>query len=284
MGPGSLGPGSLGPGSLGPDSVGPDSVGTDSVGTDSVGRPDSSMGPASSKAEGLELSDLLDLQEVDLAIDRLIHQRQTLPELTTYQESSGARDRLEAVRTGRATELKRLELDLDKAEGELELVEIKLKESETRLFAGGMSGRETEQKRLEVQSLRGQQGALEERVLGLLDQVDPVREEVGKLDSELKEASQEVGRLEGIIAAAWKEIDAQVGRREETKREIAGPISPELLALYEQLRKSKEGVAIGRLTAGVCGGCHLALSLPEQAEAGDWDPPRCIHCMRLLVL
>ena len=246
--------------------------------------PDSSIGPAPSKPAGMELSDLLDLQEVDLAIDRLIHQRQTLPELNTYQESSGARDRLETVRVGRATELKRLELDLDKAEGELELVEIKLKESETRLFAGGMSGRETEQKRLEVQSLRGQQGALEERVLGLLDQVDPVREEVGNLESELKSASQEVGRLEDVIAAAWKEIDAQVRRREETKREIAGPISPELLALYEQLRKSKEGVAIGRLTGGVCGGCHLALSLPEQSEAANWDPPRCIHCMRLLVL
>ena len=63
--------------------------------------------------------------------------------------------RLEAIRAERAAVLRSLELDLDKAEGELELVEIKLKESETRLYAGGMSGRETEQKRLEVQSLAG---------------------------------------------------------------------------------------------------------------------------------
>ena len=244
------------------------------------------MGPAptSSSPGGLSLSDLLDLQDVDLAIDRLIHQRQTLPELTKYQEAAGRHERLEEIRKVKGVELRSLELDLDKAEGELELIEIKLKESETRLFAGGMSGRETEQKRLEVQSLRGQQSALEDRVLGLIDQVDPVRTEVARLDGQLSTTGQEVAALEEVIAAAWRQIDAQIGRREESKREIAATISSELIALYEQLRKSKEGVAVGRLTGGQCGGCHLALSLPEQAEAADWDPPRCLHCMRILVL
>jgi predicted nucleic acid-binding Zn-ribbon protein len=147
-----------------------------------------------------------------------------------------------------------------------------------------MSGRETEQKRLEVQSLRGQQSALEDRVLGLIDQVDPVRTEVARLDAQLSTLGQEVAALEEVIAATWRQIDAQIGRQEESKQEIAATISPELIALYEQLRKSKEGVAVGRLTGGQCGGCHLALSLPEQAEAADWDPPRCLHCMRILVL
>jgi hypothetical protein len=147
-----------------------------------------------------------------------------------------------------------------------------------------MSARETEQKRLEVQSLRGQQSALEDRVLGLIDQVDPVRTEVARLDARLSSTGQEVAALEEVIAAAWRQIDAQIGRQEESKREIVATISPELIALYEQLRKSKEGVAVGRLTGGQCGGCHLALSLPEQAEAADWDPPRCLHCMRILVL
>ena len=241
------------------------------------------MGPAP-PSPGLGLSDLLDVQDVDLAIDRLIHQRQSLPELASYQQAAGRRERLDTIRDGKAAELRSLELDLDKAEGELELVEIKLKESETRLFAGGMSGRETEQKRLEVQSLRGQQSALEDRVLGLIDQVDPVRTEVTRLDGQLTLTRGEVGRLEEAIAAAWRQIDSQINRKEETKSEISNTIPPELLSLYEQLRKSKDGVGVGRLTGGVCGGCHLALSLPEQAEAVHWDPPRCIHCMRILVL
>ena len=59
-----------------------------------------------------------------------------------------------------AGELKTLELEFDKSEGELQILESKLKEHETRLFAGGMSGRETEHMRLEVQSLHGQREAL----------------------------------------------------------------------------------------------------------------------------
>ncbi len=230
------------------------------------------------------LSDLLDLQEVDLGIDRLLHHRQTLPELAAYQEASARFELLEAQHEKLFQEMRGLERDSDKAEGELELIEIKLKESETRLYAGGMSGRETEQKRLEVQALRGQQGTMEERVLQVLDRLDPLRAEVGRLEREKAEMAEEVKRLEEVIAAAWREIDAQIARREERKVDIAAPIPPGLVKLYEQLRRTKEGVAVGRLDGGVCGGCHLSLSLPEQSEAADWDPPRCIHCMRILVI
>ena len=234
--------------------------------------------------DGMALSDLLDVQDVDLTIDRLVHQRQTLPELTKYQEAAGRHEALEALRTEKRAVLRSLELDLDKAEGELELLEMKLKESETRLYAGGMNARETDQKRLEVQSLRGQQSALEDRVLGLIDQVDPVRAEVARIEAKLAATGEEVATLEAVIATAWAQIDGKIARHANSKREIAATIPAELVTLYEQLRKSKEGVAVGRLTGGVCGGCHLALSLPEQTEAADWDPPRCLHCMRILVL
>jgi predicted nucleic acid-binding Zn-ribbon protein len=230
------------------------------------------------------LIQLLDLQEIDLAIDRLLHQRQSLPELAAYQEASARLEKLDSEYDRVKTDLRGLELETDKAEGELELIEIKLKESETRLFAGGMSGRETEQKRLEVQALRGQQEAMEERVLANLERLEPLREAASSLQQQRQALTAEIERLNSIIGAAWKEIDAKVARREADKGEIARPISEPLVTLYEQLRRTKEGVAVGRLEGGVCGGCHLALSLPEQAEAAEWDPPRCIHCMRILVI
>jgi predicted nucleic acid-binding Zn-ribbon protein len=230
------------------------------------------------------LADLLDLQEVDLAIDRLLHQRQTLPVLAEYQALGGIRDGVAARLAERHEVLRQAERDLDKAEGELEILENKLRESETRLFAGGMSGRETEQKRLEVQALRGQQATMESRVLELIEVVDPLRDEAKVLNEELAAHNGKLATYEAEIASAWGEIDAQIARREVTKADLAQPIPSDLMILYEQLRRSKEGVAVGRLTAGVCGGCHLSLSLPEQAEAAEWDPPRCIHCMRILVL
>lgn len=229
------------------------------------------------------LSDLLDLQEVDLEIDRLIDRRQHLPELQQYREANGTRVEQESARDDIASELRGVELDLDKAEGELEILESKLNESTTRLYAGGMSARETEHKRLEVRSLEGQKEASEERVLKLLDR----REE---LQGRLSEAQQLVAHrraretgLEEVIKVTWQEIDRDLGRREARKAEMIPAIPPDLLAMYEQLRKSKQGVAIGRLDHGSCGGCHLTLSAAEQLEAKETDPPRCVHCRRLLV-
>jgi len=229
------------------------------------------------------LSDLLDLQEVDLHIDRLLERRQSLPELTAYRDANERRRGAESVREEIAGRHRVTSLELDKAEGELDMLEAKLKESETRLYAGGMSGRETEHKRLEVTSLRGQQSALEEKVLKLLDSREGLDAELAEADGAIANASGFEKELESKIAELWKEIDLELGRREARKSEIAPSIPPDLLELYETLRKTKAGVAVGRFEHGACGGCHLALSSPEQSEAQEYDPPRCTHCRRILV-
>jgi len=229
------------------------------------------------------LADLLDVQDLDSQIDRLLEKRQSLPELAAYKAAHEREQGLNAELETARSELKTLELDFDKSEGELEILEAKLKEHETRLYAGGMSARETEYMRLEVQSLEGQRGALEERVLIMLERVDPVREHVTELSSRLDAMVAEKARLETTIKAEWKQIDAELARKEERKKDALVPVPADLVEMYEKLRQIKEGVAIGRFEHGVCGGCHMALSPAEQAEALSAEIPRCVHCRRILV-
>ncbi len=229
------------------------------------------------------LVDLLDVQEIDLQIDRFLHERQSLSELVKYRKAHETLEDLTAENEKALAHLKKLELDFDKSEGELEMLEAKLTEHETRLFAGGMSARETEYMRLEVQSLKGQREAKEERVLTMLEDVDPVREAVTELERSIEEVSAEKAELEAVIKAEWKKIDAELARKEERKREALEPIPADLIEMYERLRKTKEGVAVGKLDHGVCGGCQLTLSPAEQAEALDAEVPRCVHCRRILV-
>jgi predicted nucleic acid-binding Zn-ribbon protein len=229
------------------------------------------------------LSDLLDLQEIDLQIDRLLEQRQSLPELEEYKAAHEELTTLEAERDRAGALLKQLELDLDKAEGELQLLEIKLDEHETRLFAGGMSARETEHMRLEVQSLKAQKGSQEEKVLGMLEEIDPAREKVDEIDAQVDRVKSRKADLESAIKAQWKTIDAELARREERKEDALAPIGPELLDLYDKLRSIKEGVAVAAYDHGVCGGCHMTLSPAEQEETFDAEIPRCVHCRRILV-
>jgi hypothetical protein len=230
------------------------------------------------------LADLLDLQEVDLEIDRLIERRQSLPELTDYQNANALRVEAEAELDELAGDLRSLDLDVDKAEGELSILESKLAESETRLYAGGMSARETEHKRLEVRSLGGQKEALEERVLDLLDKRDALADTVSAVRARVEAAAADEQRLEAAIKAQWNDIDRELARRETRKAEMIPAIPADLVDTYEKLRQTKQGVAVGRLEDGQCGGRHLHLSAAEQVEAAQSDPPRCVHCRRLLVI
>jgi predicted nucleic acid-binding Zn-ribbon protein len=233
--------------------------------------------------EMTSLADLLDVQDLDLQIDRLLERRQSLPELAAYKGAHEQEQQLTSDIEAAAADLKGLELEFDKAEGELQILEAKLTEHETRLFAGGMSARETEHMRLEVQSLQGQREALEEKVLGMLERLDPAREQVAELEGKRDAIRQDKAGHETVIKAEWKQIDAELARKEERKAEALTPIPAEMVELYETLRQSKEGVAIGRFEHGVCGGCHMTLSPAEQIEAFDADIPRCVHCRRLLV-
>ena len=230
------------------------------------------------------LVDLLDLQAVDLHIDRLLHQRQYLPELggfrAAHAQSARIADRLSEI----ADEFKQISLEEDKAEGELELLEQKVHQQEQRLYAGGLSARETENLRREVESLRNREGTMEEEVLVLLDRREQLETELAAIKVELESAQTEEQGLEAVIGEKWNKLDAEIAKKEVRKLDIVPLIDPELLELYENLREHKEGVAVGRLEdGGICGGCHLRLSTAEQKQVLAEDLPRCLHCRRILV-
>lgn len=230
------------------------------------------------------LADLLDLQEVDLQIDRLLAQRTDLPELGAYKAAHKASLAAAAQLKDAEARAKDIGMALDKNEGELEILEAKIDQSELRLFAGGLSAKEAENMRLDIQNQKRRQSDMETEVLELIDQYEAVSSEVAAAQALVAATQAEEKRLELAVAQEWKRIDAEMARREERKGAIVGLIPEDLLENYEKLRLTKEGVAVSRLADGTCGGCHLILSAAEQAEAAKDDPPRCIHCLRLLAI
>lgn len=229
------------------------------------------------------LSDLLDLQAVDLEIDRLLHRRQSLTELDAYRQADQEGRRLDAQVEELEGLLREERLQTDKAEGELRLLEEKAEIEERRLYAGGLSARETEHLRQEVESLKRRISELEDQALAHLDRRDDLESRLEGLQEERAKVKRRKEELHETISAEWRKIDAELARKEDRKRDFLSLVSDDILALYDELRETKEGVAVGRLAEGVCGGCHLKLSAAEQVELMRADPPRCLHCRRILV-
>ncbi len=230
------------------------------------------------------LADLLDLQSVDLEIDRLLHERESLPELDSYKAThealTTANSRLDRAQTA----LRETNLAVDKTNGELEIAEEKIDREQMRLYAGGLSARDADYMRREVEMLTRKKGEMEDEVLELMERSEEQEAEVEAASKEVSELTEKKNELESVIAEAWKGIDARLVTKEQRKSAIVPLIDEVLVELYEDLRKAKGGVGVGRLADGTCGGCHLRITEAEEIDVRKSDPPRCIHCRRILVV
>lgn len=230
------------------------------------------------------LNDLLDLQEVDSQIDRLIEQRQSLPALEAYRRADAGLRSLVTERDAAAELLKESLRSLDKTSGELEITKGKADTEEMRLYAGGLSARDADYLRREVEMLRNQVSSMEEEALELMEAQDVAEAESARLAAAVTDADAAKAKLEASIKAEWGSIDAEIAVKEARKADIVPMVDEEILELYTELRISREGQqVVGALSDGVCGACHLKLSAAEEDEARREDPPRCIHCMAILV-
>jgi len=230
------------------------------------------------------LADLLDLQDVDLQIDRLLQQRQSLPELDDYKKAHAALRAVQNEHDTLTAQVRESALMLDKTSGELEIAEQRHEAEQNRLYAGGMSARDADYLRQEVEMLGRKKEGMEESILELMEQRDEQDRALAELQSRVETSTADKDRLEAVIAEAWKSIDADLNRLETRKAAIVPSVEADLIALYEELRPVKDGgVAVARLGEGVCGACHLTLTPAEQVEAKRTSPPRCIHCRCILV-
>ena len=234
--------------------------------------------------ELLSLEDLLDLQVVDLEIDRLLNERQSLPELELYRVADSEATDIAGHKVVAAGALRETDLDLDRLTGELELAEQKLATEQNRLYAGGLSARDATYLRQEVQMLERKSGEMEDVILALLETRETQASDVASLADRLEVADTEKVRLESTIQSLWNGIDARIAKKEARKADIMPLIASDLIELYEELRTLKDGVAVARLAEDVCGGCHLRLTAAEQLDMKRSEPQRCLHCRRILVV
>ncbi len=233
---------------------------------------------------------LLDLQEIDLARDRLQERRESLPERT---ELSDIGDRMSEIRA----EMARLQSDADTlereervVEEEVRLIEEKISQEEHKMYSGQViNPKELAALQDEIGMLRRRKAPLEEKGLEELEARDVLLSERSTLSEQLAVLEREASDVRGRIAEAEGGIERELGAEEDKRADVVAKVPDDTLELYEGLRGSKRGVGVGALENGVCTACREALSAVEidrikrKARDGEWLF-RCEHCRRLLVM
>jgi predicted nucleic acid-binding Zn-ribbon protein len=229
---------------------------------------------------------LLDLQETDTALGRLLARRRALEdgsELAAVRADADAADnRLGEIRL-RLDEIGR---DQSRFEHEIDSMTQKEQAEQQRMYDGSIvNAKELEALQHEIASVHKRRSDREDELLALLE----MRE---NLEADAVAAGQQSAalraRADESASAATDElarIETDIAERTTQREAIAAEIDAELLGLYDDLRRQKKGIGAAALVDGVCQACHEQLSSVELDKLKRAEGiRRCEHCRRILVV
>jgi predicted nucleic acid-binding Zn-ribbon protein len=228
---------------------------------------------------------LLAVQELDTRADQLRHRRGALPE-------RAARDAVAARLTGLQGQHREVEAARAVLAGEQEQLEATVAAGERKRASLEAKSRTTFVPRDaqaiadELNGIAARQADTEDHILELMEQVEPLDEQLAALAVQAEEAGRELVTAAAALQAAEVTVDAELAQTVAERAAAAAEVPPTLLQQYEKQRVRLGGVAVARLEGARCLGCHLELPRAEVEEIRHQPADAlvtCPQCQRILV-
>lgn len=229
---------------------------------------------------------LLKLQGIYSRIDRLKEREATLPERQKLEETEAKLAEEEKERAVVDAQYDGESSKQKKMEGELELLNIKKKKEEGKLYSGTIgSTKELESIQEELKMLKRQIDEKETELLTQIEVTEQLSGRVEALDEERARDRQEIESVEAEMDRALAEIADEQAKLEADRVQAMEEVEDEgLLQEYEALRKRKGGVGAAAIIEGICQGCRMELPAEEVDKLLHseelWE---CPSCGRILV-
>ena len=227
-----------------------------------------------------QVADLVSLQEHDDLLARLgAELEDARAQLADDAALRAAGEAAEAAGE-RCAELEREQRRL---EGEIDGLGERIAREEGRLYGGTGLPKELAGIQREVASLKARRSRIEDDGIAALDAIEEAQAALAEaratLERERAATEEKRARLGATADALEGDIARATGEREGCRARIEGA----LLAQYDDLRRRKGGVAVGRMRGDVCGACRVNVPPAARKRALDPESPaRCPNCERML--
>jgi uncharacterized protein len=157
----------------------------------------------------------------------------------------------------------------------------------TRLDEATGAGRSLEAMVHERDALAARSSELDDELLVVLEQLEPLEASDAALRSEAELATQRHDELARAVFDERRRATASLDELTSRREGLAGAVEPALLARYEAIAARTGGVGAARLDDGRCGACRVTVpaAVADRLEHGA-DPDAvevCDECGRLLV-
>ena len=232
-----------------------------------------------------DLTNLLRMQQIDLALMKAKKKLEELPQRATILAARQKKRTIEQKRDQVAEMRARAEGMAAKLEAEdAELAEKQRRVQEA--IDGSLGNyRNVEAHTKELNGFAKRRNALEVELTRL-------GEELAKIEgvqSQVSQALAEVDKQEAAAIVSFQReggaLQAEIARMSADREGMSAELSPELRDTYNRTASRTGGVAVGLLTEGRCGVCRTVIDggrlidLKAEAPLGT-----CPHCKRLLVV
>ncbi|MBW4029679.1 MAG: hypothetical protein HIU57_03250 [Acidobacteria bacterium] len=232
------------------------------------------------------LDDLRALLDADRWIERVIAQREHLPELEELSTLEGelrallaalheAESAAEPVRhayvSAQATAGKHLE---------------RARDLERALAASTGSARELGAMQHELEQVRARAGAAEDEELDSLLALEPLEQTIAAIKQRAQPGVARRGELQTSVAQLRQSLDEEITALRATRDELAHRLAAPWRQRYETARERAGTSGAARVDAGRCDGCRIALSpldLDRFKHLAEGEVMDCPECGRLLL-
>lgn len=229
---------------------------------------------------GPELSHLIELQELDLEIQRIAERLSRIPAEREQTESEFRQYAAEFLALKERYEQSLA--DRIKLEAELSVIQEhheKYKQDLMRV----RNEKEYSTALREIDSTKKQIGALETEVLKLMEETEKLGAELQVLSPDVEKKRAEFDLRLAALDEELQEVDRQQAELGERRRQIAVTIPKPLLAMYERVARFRRGQALSEVRDGICVACRVKVrpKVFSDVKRGD-QLITCDNCSRIL--
>ena len=220
-------------------------------------------------------------QDVELA--RISNSRKQAQAEAELESASSETLRLSDLLIDARNAVGDLEMELSRAEADLELVANRITKDKQQLLSTS-SAKDAQGIEHELTTLAARKSELEDAQLQIMELLESAQQEHEKLKLEKQAADERLSALEQRVASELANLGSQAEKIQTERKSVISSINQELAAAYE--RKYARGVAVGRLTGRDCGACRLSItatSFEELMALPAEELAECPNCQAFLV-
>ena len=201
-----------------------------------------------------EIINLVKLQKLDDEIRALESRLAEIPKEveTLEKEIATEKENLRTVEEGLAEAQK----DQRAAEGVLSSAEEKLGKYQDQLM-NVKSNDEYKAMQRQIEVIKGEISDIETKILQGLDAIEELDEKRATREQELEEGQKRVAGMEKELDDEKGNLEAELAKRNDAREEMLGVIPDHLLGEYQNIAKSRAGVAMAAAVEERCQVCMV---------------------------